>query len=82
MLAKTAGVKHLIVLINKMDDATVNWAETRYNECKDKLVPYLKKVSLLFKHKLFLKFNQIFKLLLEFYTYIFALIQTLNVLES
>ena len=29
MLAKTAGVKHLVVLINKMDDVTVDWAETR-----------------------------------------------------
>jgi len=29
MLAKTAGVKHLVVLVNKMDDATVNWDETR-----------------------------------------------------
>ncbi|XP_064113199.1 eukaryotic peptide chain release factor GTP-binding subunit ERF3A-like isoform X1 [Macrobrachium nipponense] len=45
MLAKTAGVKHLIVLINKMDDSTVQWSEIRYNECKDKLVPYLKKVG-------------------------------------
>lgn len=45
MLAKTAGVKHLIVLINKMDDSTVQWSEKRYNECKEKLVPYLKKVS-------------------------------------
>ncbi|XP_050716028.1 eukaryotic peptide chain release factor GTP-binding subunit ERF3A-like [Eriocheir sinensis] len=45
MLAKTAGVKHLIVLINKMDDSTVLWSEKRYNECKEKLVPYLKKVG-------------------------------------
>lgn len=45
MLAKTAGVKHLIVLINKMDDSTVLWSEIRYNECKEKLVPYLKKVG-------------------------------------
>ena len=29
MLAKTAGVKHLVVLVNKMDDPTVNWAEER-----------------------------------------------------
>lgn len=29
MLAKTAGVKHLIVLINKMDDPTVNWSLER-----------------------------------------------------
>ena len=29
MLAKTAGVKHLVILINKMDDPTVAWDETR-----------------------------------------------------
>ncbi|XP_024435811.3 eukaryotic peptide chain release factor GTP-binding subunit ERF3B [Desmodus rotundus] len=45
MLAKTAGVKHLIVLINKMDDPTVNWSSERYEECKEKLVPFLKKVG-------------------------------------
>lgn len=45
MLAKTAGVKHLIVLVNKMDDPTVNWSIDRYEECKDKLVPFLKKVG-------------------------------------
>lgn len=43
MLAKTAGVKHLVVLINKMDDHTVQWAEERFNECRDKLIPYLRK---------------------------------------
>ncbi|CAI9722714.1 eukaryotic peptide chain release factor GTP-binding subunit ERF3A-like [Octopus vulgaris] len=43
MLAKTAGVKHLVVLINKMDDPTVEWSEKRYNECHDKLIPYLRK---------------------------------------
>ncbi|XP_006876415.1 PREDICTED: eukaryotic peptide chain release factor GTP-binding subunit ERF3B-like [Chrysochloris asiatica] len=45
MLAKTAGVKHLIVLINKMDDPTVNWSIERYEECKEKLIPFLKKVG-------------------------------------
>ncbi|XP_008845828.1 eukaryotic peptide chain release factor GTP-binding subunit ERF3B [Nannospalax galili] len=45
MLAKTAGVKYLIVLINKMDDPTVNWSSERYEECKEKLVPFLKKVG-------------------------------------
>ncbi|GAB0089865.1 Eukaryotic peptide chain release factor GTP-binding subunit [Sergentomyia squamirostris] len=45
MLAKTAGVKHLIVLVNKMDDPTVNWDENRYNECRDKILPYLKKLG-------------------------------------
>jgi peptide chain release factor subunit 3 len=45
MLVKTAGVKFLVVLINKMDDPTVEWAEERFNECRDKLIPYLKKVG-------------------------------------
>lgn len=45
MLAKTAGVKHLVVLINKMDDPTVMWEESRYNECRDKILPYLKKLG-------------------------------------
>ena len=29
MLVKTAGVKNLVVLINKIDDPTVNWDEER-----------------------------------------------------
>ncbi|XP_073997675.1 eukaryotic translation release factor 3 [Rhodnius prolixus] len=45
MLAKTAGVKHMVVLINKMDDPTVQWSEDRYNECRDKILPYLKKLG-------------------------------------
>lgn len=45
MLAKTAGVKHLVVLVNKMDDPTVNWDENRYNECKNNILPYLKKLG-------------------------------------
>ncbi|CAB3989409.1 eukaryotic peptide chain release factor GTP-binding subunit ERF3A isoform X1 [Paramuricea clavata] len=45
MLAKTAGVKHLVILINKMDDPTVEWEQARYEECKDKLIPFLKKVG-------------------------------------
>lgn len=45
MLVKTAGVKHLIILINKMDDPTVGWDEKRYNYCKDNLTPYLKKLG-------------------------------------
>nr|CAX76106.1 G1 to S phase transition protein [Schistosoma japonicum] len=45
LLVKTAGVKHLIVLVNKMDDPTVLWDETRYIECKDKIIPYLKKIG-------------------------------------
>ena len=37
MLVKTAGVRYLVVLINKMDDPTVNWDQTRYEEIKEKL---------------------------------------------
>ena len=35
MLAKTAGVKHLVVLVNKMDDPTVEWDQGRlvYVQC-------------------------------------------------
>ncbi|CAF1167965.1 unnamed protein product [Adineta ricciae] len=43
MLVKAAGVRHMIVLINKMDDSTVNWDRDRYDEIKNKLIPYLKK---------------------------------------
>ena len=42
MLAKTLGVKTLIVVINKMDDPTVLWAHERYDECVTKLSPFLK----------------------------------------
>ncbi|XP_015380512.1 PREDICTED: eukaryotic peptide chain release factor GTP-binding subunit ERF3A [Diuraphis noxia] len=45
MLAKTAGVKHMVVLINKMDDSTVLWSKARYEECRDKILPYLKKLG-------------------------------------
>ncbi|XP_055332127.1 eukaryotic peptide chain release factor GTP-binding subunit ERF3A-like isoform X2 [Paramacrobiotus metropolitanus] len=53
LLAKTSGVKHLVVLINKMDDTTVNWSEERYNECRDKLSPYLKQVGFNLKTDVF-----------------------------
>ena len=29
MLVKTAGVRKLIVVVNKMDDSTVHWDQTR-----------------------------------------------------
>lgn len=45
MLAKTAGVKHLVVLVNKMDDPTVEWDQGRYEEIQTKLTPFLKKVG-------------------------------------
>lgn len=42
MLVKTAGVQRLIVVINKMDDPTVNWDKDRYDEIVGKLTPFLK----------------------------------------
>ncbi|KAI8873854.1 hypothetical protein GQ42DRAFT_141656 [Ramicandelaber brevisporus] len=43
MLAKTNGVNRLIVVINKMDDPTVNWSKERYDEIIASLHPFLKK---------------------------------------
>ncbi|VDN22513.1 unnamed protein product [Gongylonema pulchrum] len=43
MLVKTAGVKYLVVLVNKMDDPTVCWDQGRYKEIQSKLTPYLRK---------------------------------------
>lgn len=43
MLVKTAGVRSLIILINKMDDPSVNWDQIRYDEICNKLIPHLKK---------------------------------------
>ncbi len=41
-LVKTIGVKYLVVVINKMDDPTVQWSKERFDECVDKLTPFLK----------------------------------------
>lgn len=42
MLAKTQGVNKLVVVINKMDDPTVEWSHERYLECTTKLSAFLK----------------------------------------
>lgn len=42
MLAKTQGVNKLVVVINKMDDPTVEWSKKRYDECTTKLAQFLK----------------------------------------
>ncbi|KAF7313307.1 Eukaryotic polypeptide chain release factor 3 [Mycena chlorophos] len=42
MLVKTAGVSKLIIVINKMDDSTVNWEKARYEEIRDKLIPFVR----------------------------------------
>jgi len=43
MLAKAAGVKTLIVVVNKMD--LLDWGTERYEEVKTKLSPFLKKTG-------------------------------------
>lgn len=42
VLAKTQGVNKLCVVVNKMDDPTVNWSEERYKECITKLTVFLR----------------------------------------
>ena len=42
LLAKTLGVAFLVVVINKMDELTVQWSKDRYDECISKLRPFLK----------------------------------------
>jgi elongation factor 1-alpha len=43
LLAYTLGVKQMIVCINKMDDKSVLWSETRYEEIKEELKKFLAK---------------------------------------
>ncbi|EFP92612.2 peptide chain release factor eRF subunit 2 [Puccinia graminis f. sp. tritici CRL 75-36-700-3] len=42
MLVKTTGVSKLVVVINKMDDITVEWDQARYDEIVNKLTPFLR----------------------------------------
>ncbi|SOV78086.1 translation elongation factor EF-1, subunit alpha, putative [Plasmodium sp. gorilla clade G3] len=42
LLARTLGINQLIVAINKMDDPTCNWSESRYEEIQKKITPYIK----------------------------------------
>ncbi|MCW4038281.1 MAG: translation elongation factor EF-1 subunit alpha [Candidatus Bathyarchaeota archaeon] len=41
-LAKTLGVNQLVVAINKMDDATVNWSQERYEDVRNGAADLLK----------------------------------------
>jgi elongation factor 1-alpha len=45
LLAYTLGVKQMIVVVNKMDDKTVNWAQARYEEIKKEVASYIKKIG-------------------------------------
>eukprot|EP01120_Amphizonella_sp_Union-15-10_P013763 TRINITY_DN6479_c0_g1_i4.p1 TRINITY_DN6479_c0_g1~~TRINITY_DN6479_c0_g1_i4.p1 ORF type:complete len:584 (-),score=124.60 TRINITY_DN6479_c0_g1_i4:139-1890(-) len=45
ILAKTLGVRKLIVAINKMDDSTVQWSKERYDEIEGKISNFLKSLG-------------------------------------
>lgn len=45
LLSFTLGVKQMIVLLNKMDEKTVNWAQARYEEIKKEVSSFLKKIG-------------------------------------
>src|SRR5690348_10716543 len=52
LLAKTLGVEKLIVVINKMDEPSVQWSEARYNEILGKLTPFLRRCGFQLKKNL------------------------------
>jgi elongation factor 1-alpha len=45
LLAFTLGVKQMIVVVNKMDDKSVNWGQPRYEEIKKEVSAYIKKIG-------------------------------------
>eukprot|EP01133_Synstelium_polycarpum_P021413 gene21413-25729_t len=42
-LAKMIGIKHLLILVNKMDEPSVNWSKERYDEICEKVTGHMKK---------------------------------------
>jgi len=54
MLVKTLGVKILIVVVNKMDDPTVEWAKDRWDEITGSLTPYFKQIGFNMKDVIYL----------------------------
>lgn len=54
MLAKTLGLKYLIVVINKMDDGTVEWSKERYDEIQNTLNPFLRQCGFNIKDVIYL----------------------------
>lgn len=51
MLAKTLGVSYLIVVVNKMDEPTVQWKKERFDECVTKIRPFLKSCGFVIKRE-------------------------------
>ena len=51
MLAKTLGVSFLVVVVNKMDEPTVQWKKERFDEIVTKLRPFLKSCGFVIKRE-------------------------------
>jgi len=51
MLSKTLGVSYLVVVVNKMDDPTVQWSKERFDECVTKLRPFLRSCGFVIKRE-------------------------------
>jgi elongation factor 1-alpha len=45
LLAFTLGVKQMIVLVNKMDEKSTNYSEARFNEIKNEVSNFIKKIG-------------------------------------
>mmetsp|Transcript_16012 Transcript_16012/g.27393 ORF Transcript_16012/g.27393 Transcript_16012/m.27393 type:complete len:572 (-) Transcript_16012:500-2215(-) len=45
MLIKTLGVSKVVVLVNKMDESTVQWKQARFDNIVTKLTPFLKSLG-------------------------------------
>jgi elongation factor 1-alpha len=45
LLAYTLGVKQMIVVVNKMDSDTTNYSQERFNEIKEEVSGYLKRIG-------------------------------------
>jgi elongation factor 1-alpha len=45
LLAYTLGVKQMIVAINKMDDKSTNWSQSRYDEIVKEVSSFVKKIG-------------------------------------
>jgi peptide chain release factor subunit 3 len=51
LLAKTLGVSYLIVVVNKMDEPTVQWKKERYDQIVSQLKPFLKSCGFVIKRE-------------------------------
>ena len=44
-LAKTLGINQLVIVVNKMDEQSVEWSQERYSAIQKKFTPFLKSVG-------------------------------------